>query len=128
MKIEHLAFNVPDPRAAADWYVANLGMRIVRSGEAPKHGRFVADDAGVMIELYNDDADRHLDLAGLGETTFHLAFASADLDGDLARLTAAGARQVGEINASSPRGDRLAFLRDPFGLTLQLAQRAQPIA
>ena len=28
---------------------------------------------------------------------------------------------------ASPRGDRLAFVRDPFGLTLQLAQRAEPI-
>jgi catechol 2,3-dioxygenase-like lactoylglutathione lyase family enzyme len=126
LKIEHLAINIPDPRAAADWYVANLGMRIVRSGPAPKHGRFVADDAGVMIELYDDPDDRHLDLKGIGEQTFHLAFTSTDLDKDIARLTAAGGRQVGDINAS-PRGDRLAFVRDPFGLTLQLAQRAEPL-
>lgn len=127
MKIEHLALNVPDPRAAADWYVAHLGFRLVRSGQAPKHGRFVADDAGVMLELYDDPAGAHLDLARLHEATFHLALVTTDLPADIARLSAAGARQLGAIN-DTPRGDRLAFLRDPFGLTLQLAQRAEPVA
>ncbi|HEY4202730.1 MAG TPA: VOC family protein [Devosiaceae bacterium] len=126
MKIEHLAFNVPDPRAVADWYIAHLGMRLVRSGDAPKYGRFLADDAGVMIELYDDPVDPHLDLNGLGEATFHLALTSVDLDHDIAALTAAGAVQVGVTN-HTPRGDKLAFLRDPWGLTLQLAQRAEPV-
>ena len=127
MRIEHLALNVPDPRAAADWYIAHLGMRLVRSGPPPKHGRFIADDRGVVIELYDDPADRHLDLGNLGEATFHLALVSDDIETDMARFCAAGARQIGPIN-SSAKGDRLAFLRDPFGLTLQLAQRVEPLA
>ncbi len=127
MRIEHIAFNVPDPRAAADWYVAHLGMRLVRSGPAPKHGRFVADAAGIMIELYDDPDDRHFDLRGLGAPTFHLALVSADLDADLKRLVEAGAGRIGEVNVTA-RNDRLAFLRDPFGLVLQLAQRGTPIA
>ncbi|WP_309083778.1 VOC family protein [Chelativorans sp.] len=127
MKIEHLAINTPDPRAAADWYAPHLGFKVVRSGPAPKHGRFLVDDRGMVIELYDDPADRHLDLAKLGETTFHLALASEDIERDIERLCAAGARQVGDIN-DTPRGDRLAFLRDPFGLTLQLAQRREPLA
>jgi len=126
VKIEHIAFNIPDPRAAADWYVANLGMRIVRAGAEPKHGRFVADDAGVMFELYNDAAAPHTGLAGIDVAALHVALASADIEDDVARLVAAGAAQIGGIN-TTPAGDRLAFLRDPFGLTLQLAQRVKPI-
>lgn len=126
MRIEHIALNIADPRAAADWYVAHLGMRLVRSGPAPKHGRFVADEGGVMLELYDDPADRHLDLAGLGAPTFHIALVSADINADIARLSAAGAMPIGDINTTA-RNDRLAFLRDPFGLVLQLAQRAEPV-
>jgi len=124
MKIEHFALNVPDPRRMADWYVAHLGMTIARSGPAPKHGRFLADDNGVMIELYDDPADPHYDLPGTGTATFHLAFTVSDMASERQRLIAAGATAVGDVN-TSPKGDQLAFLRDPFGLTLQLAMRAQ---
>ena len=31
MDIEHFALNVPDPVAAAAWYVEHLGMRVQRS-------------------------------------------------------------------------------------------------
>jgi uncharacterized glyoxalase superfamily protein PhnB len=101
-------------------------MRLVRSGLAPKHGRFVADEQGVMLELYDDAGDRHLDLRGLGEVTFHLALISSDLDVDIARLVQAGA-ELAEPIKTTDRGDRLAFVRDPFGLTLQLAQRVRPV-
>ena len=124
MKIEHFALNVPDPRAMADWYVANLGMTIARSGPAPKHGRFLADDNGVMIELYDDPADRYFDLAGTGTATFHLAFTVSNMAEERQRLIGAGAKAVGDVN-TAPNGDQLALLRDPFGLTLQLAMRAR---
>lgn len=127
MRIEHLALNIADPAGAAGWYVAHLGMRLIRSGPAPTHGRFIADDAGVLLELYNDTAAPHLDLGHLAEASFHLALVSHDLDADIARLTAAGAAQIGAVNVT-PSGDRLAFLRDPWGLVLQLAQRVAPLA
>ncbi len=38
----------------------------------------------------------------------------------------AGATSVGEI-VETPTGDRFAMLRDPWGLALQLASRAQPL-
>ena len=51
MKIEHVAWQVADPVAAADWYVAHLGMRIVRDGGAPANVRFLADETGrVLLE------------------------------------------------------------------------------
>ena len=124
MRIEHFALNVPDPRAMAEWYVSHLGMRVVRSGPGPKHGRFLADDGGLLIELYDDPADPHFDLAATGPATFHLAIIVNDMDGERERLVAAGATPLGAVN-TTPKGDRLAFLRDPFGLTLQLAMRIE---
>ena len=42
------------------------------------------------------------------------------------RLIAVGATPVGEITENAA-GDRFAMLRDPWGLALQLAQRARPL-
>jgi len=123
MKIEHFALNVPDPRAMAGWYVAHLGMKIVSAGPEPAYIHFLADEAGAMIELYDNWADSYFDLQGTGTATFHLAFSVTDMEGERQRLIAAGATAVGEVK-TTPKGDRLAFLRDPFGLTLQLAMRA----
>ena len=43
MKIEHVAFQVADPAAMADWYVKHLGFRVRRSSDEPVVGRFIAD-------------------------------------------------------------------------------------
>jgi uncharacterized glyoxalase superfamily protein PhnB len=56
----------------------------------------------------------------------HLAFAAADIRAAHQRLVAAGAEPLGEISAN-PAGDQLAFLRDPWGLTVQLIQRVTPM-
>jgi glyoxylase I family protein len=125
MNIEHVALNVPDPRAAAAWYVAHLDMKIVRSGPAPKHMHFVADARGTMLELFDDAADRHL-LPQVSEVTFHVALVSTDIDADIDRLVTAGATLLRPV-FDAPNGDRLGFVKDPFGLSWQLAQRAVPI-
>ncbi|MEO5822605.1 MAG: VOC family protein, partial [Vicinamibacteraceae bacterium] len=49
LRIEHVALNVADPRAMADWYVTHLGMRVVRRVEGPPHTRFLADVAGATV-------------------------------------------------------------------------------
>ena len=55
MKIEHIGYQVESPAEAAEWYVANLNFRIVRSGGAPAHARFLADSVGTsIIEIYNN--------------------------------------------------------------------------
>ena len=127
MKIEHIAFNVPDPGGMAQWYVANLGMKIVFSGPPPVSGRFLADSSGkVMVELYNNPKAAPPDYFAIDPITLHLAFVSDDVPTDARRLCAAGASMVGEIN-NADNGDVLAMLRDPWGLSVQLAKRAKPM-
>ena len=53
-----------------------------------------------------------------------MAFVSEDIQADLDRLIAAGATAEGGI-ADLPGGDTMAFLRDPWGLTLQLVKRRE---
>jgi hypothetical protein len=43
-----------------------------------------------------------------------------------ARLIDAGGKAEGEINHAS-NGDVLAFVRDPWGIVIQLARRATPL-
>ncbi|MEX0886312.1 MAG: VOC family protein [Phycisphaeraceae bacterium] len=125
MQIEHLAWNVAEPVAMAAWYVEHLGMRVVRATDAPVHARFLADAAGaVMVEIYRNEAAPIPDYAAMNPLVLHLAFASEDVDADCRRLDAAGASVV-RPPYTVDGGDRLAMLRDPWGVALQLVRRAE---
>ncbi len=126
MKIEHFALNVPEPSAMAEWYAANLGMRIVMASQDSPYMHFIADDAGTMIELYNNPAAPMPDYANMNPFNFHTAFTSADIEADRARLVAAGATTVTDITVT-PRGDKLLFLRDPWNVPVQFVQRSSPL-
>ena len=53
MKIEHTAYQVEDPAAAARWYVDHLGLTVKRSQSVSPFGCFLADDGdAVMLEFY----------------------------------------------------------------------------
>jgi catechol 2,3-dioxygenase-like lactoylglutathione lyase family enzyme len=126
MNLEHLALNVTDPLAAADWYCKHLGLRIVSSSAGDPPSAFVADTNGMMIELYRRDETPILPFETLEPLTLHIALATSDAERSRQALIAAGCSPVGEIE-KTPRGDRLAFVRDPWGVVLQLAQRAAAI-
>ena len=127
MRLEHIAFNVPDVRALAAWYVENLDMRILRIVDAPQQMHFLADSAGKsLIEIYTDADASFIDYAERHANTFHLAFAVDNIESTRERLIAAGATQDGGINVT-PAGDRLAFVRDPWGNAVQLVERQQTI-
>ena len=122
MKLEHVALNVSDAPAAAAWYAEHLGLRIAKHFDEPPHIHFLADDAGSMIELYSNPAGEFPDYEQMSPYTLHLAFAVDDLAATHERLLQAGATAAGPID-TTPAGDLLAFLRDPWGTTIQLVRR-----
>jgi glyoxylase I family protein len=127
MKIEHVAYQVPDPVALADWYVEHLGLRVKRSTEGPGYARFLADDRdAVMIEVYNNPRVATPDYRAIDPLTLHLAFCTDDVPATRERLLAAGASAEGEVVVSEG-GDHLAMLRDPWGLAIQLVRRRDPM-
>jgi len=122
MKIEHIAFNVADPKGVAAWYEQNLGMTVVRHIEVPPYMHFLADDGGkVLIEIYNKPPDQVPDYAAMNPLIFHLALVSDDPTADKDRLMQAGARLVDETHTDA--GDHLVMVRDPWGHAIQLCQR-----
>jgi glyoxylase I family protein len=126
MNIEHVALNVADPVALADWYVRHLGMRIVRQVDAGPRTRFLADSAGrTVLEVYRQQAPVP-DYFGMDPMVLHVAFKVDDVAAVRATLLEAGATAATEITTSD-NGDVMTFLRDPWGVTIQLVRRAQPL-
>lgn len=126
MKLEHIAINVPDVRAAAPWYAEHLGMSIVLAADAEPYMHFLADDDGSMVELYSRSDVAPPDYSQINAFNLHFAFRVDDIEGTRDRLLAAGCSPVDEI-LTTPAGDQLIFLRDPWGVPLQLVRRNKPL-
>lgn len=122
MLLEHVAINVPDAAAMADWYVENCQMKIVIQKDGAPFTRFLSDQKGVTcIEIYSNTSQHIPDYFSQHPLVYHTAFAVDDLDKTRDELIAAGATFFEEINV--PNGTRLIMLRDPWGVPLQLCYR-----
>lgn len=127
MNIEHVALQVPEPVAMAEWYVQHLGCSVARSGGEPSFVRFLMDGSGsAMIEIYRNPRAPVPDYCSMDPMLIHVAFLSDDLAADRDRLVAAGA-SIAEDLVTTPAGDEVLILRDPWGIALQLIKRAIPM-
>jgi glyoxylase I family protein len=123
MRVEHVAFNVEDPLEMAHWYIEHLGFRVKRQVRRSPWAHFLVDESGsTMIEIYGNRDVPTSDFRNMHPGTLHLAFVSQNIQADIDRLKAAGAKLDGEIT-DLPGGDVMAFIRDPWGMTLQLVKR-----
>jgi len=127
VKIEHVAFQVAEPAAAARWYAETLGFTIKRAESASPFGQFLADDSGtVMLEFYRNPRLPVPDYAAMDPVLLHVALVADDVRATRERLIAAGARPEGDVTVNAG-GDELAMLRDPWGLPIQLVRRREPM-
>ena len=127
MKIEHVAFNVDDPLSMGRWYVEHLGFKVKRRTVDPPYAHFLADDSDtVMIEIYGNQNVPTPDYREMHPGILHLALVSDDLEYDIQRLVKAGATVVDQPQ-TTPAGDQLAMLRDPWGFAIQLVKRERPM-
>lgn len=111
----------------AEWYVKHLGFSIARSGGEPSHARFLADASGsVMLEIYRNPAAEVPDYNRADPLLMHLAYVSSEPDADRDRLVQAGAVTVDDVT-TTPAGDAIVMLRDPWGVPIQLVKRAKPM-
>ena len=126
MHSEHAGFNVPDPVSMARWYVDNCDLRIVVANDTSPYMHFVADVTGrIVFELYANPLAPIPDYASQDPLVLHLAFAVNDMTATKERLLTAGATEVSDT--TQPNGTRLAMLRDPWGIPLQLTSRSVPL-
>ncbi len=122
MKLEHVAIDVPDAEATIAWWCENLGFR--RS--APKSA-FIIDDSGEMgLEVYRTgETPAAPEYTAMNSMTLHVAFVSEDIQADVDRLVAAGAK-LETITLENP-AFQMAILRDPWGVAIQLCKREHSI-
>lgn len=84
---------------------------------------FLADSGDrVIMELYQRPDALMTNFTGQHQLTFHLAFVSDNAKGDSARLLSEGATFIEEVHKED--GSHLVMLRDPWGMPLQLCERA----
>ena len=127
VRLEHVGLNVADPVKAAQWYVDNLGMKVLREAPAPANTRFLGDAGGnMMLEIYHNPPEAVPNYAAMDPLLLHIAFMVEDVETMRSKLIAAGATPVGEVT-TTPAGDKLAMLRDPWGLAIQFVHRADPM-
>lgn len=126
MRIEHIALNVPDPLKMGRWYVEHLGFKVKRRVMEAPWAHFLADDNDSMLEIYGNDQVPVPDYAAADTMIFHIALTSPDVAADVTRLSGAGATIVLDAH-DLPNGDKMAMLRDPWGIPLQLVNRAEPM-
>lgn len=125
MIFEHFALNVPDVRATAQWYVVHLGLKVARARTDAPFTHFLADETGrVFIELYSNPVDPIPNYPAQHQLRVHFAFAVADARAERFRLEQAGATLI--VEEPFPDGTLLIMMRDPWGVPVQLCQRAQP--
>ncbi len=130
-RIDHIGIAVADLEAAATAWCAALGLEIERTEDVPSQGIRACHLAlgGNRIELIapltaTSPVARFLDRNGPG--VHHLAFAVDDLDGERARMVAAGLEPIGEPSTGSG-GKRIQFFhpRTTGGVLLEICAEAR---
>lgn len=123
MIFEHFAINVAQIDLVVPWYISHLGLNVVSAQKAPPFMTFLSDSSGrVVVELYQRSDELITNFSKQHPLTFHVAFVSENAENDKNRLLNAGASFFEEIRKED--GSHLIMLRDPWGMPLQLCQRA----
>ena len=124
MKYLHTMVRVSDLEASLDFYCNKLGLEEVRRKDVPQ-GRFTLvflaapGDEDAQVELtYNWDPEEYTGGRNFG----HLAYAVEDIYQACQRLLDGGVT----INRP-PRDGRMAFVRSPDGISIELLQRGEAL-
>jgi lactoylglutathione lyase len=128
MKYLHTMVRVTDVEASLRFYVELLGLEEVRRRESTE-GRFTLiflaapGDRDAQVELtYNWDPQESEEY-GVGRSFGHLAYAVDDIYATCQRLMDGGV----PINRP-PRDGRMAFVRSPDGISIELLQHGDALA
>lgn len=124
MKYLHTMVRVTDVAASMRFYCHALGLREVRRVEN-EQGRFTLiflaapGDEQAQVELtYNWDPERY----GIGRAFGHLAYEVEDIYARCRRLM-----EHGVIINRPPRDGRMAFVRSPDLISIELLQKGTPL-
>ena len=119
---DHIHFSVPDPKAAQDWYAANLGGIL---GEAPDRLTFGgmpwAGSPPVPVQLTWAKSAADITKPVSGSAFDAIGFSFANIDAKVKELVAAGAKVVTPVRAV-PGVWKQALVEDPWGVKIELVE------
>jgi lactoylglutathione lyase len=125
MKYLHTMVRVTDLDASLRFYRDALGMTVLRNNEYPQ-GRFTlvylaapGDDEAQVELTYNWDAEVYTGGRNFG----HLAYAVDDIYATCEKLQAHGVTIL-----RPPRDGRMAFVRSPDDISIELLQKGSALA
>lgn len=119
----HAMIRTRDPQASVRFYTEGLGLQETRRRDVEK-GRFtlifLGEDAeGPQIELTHNWDDREY---SQGDQFGHLAFQTDDIYKLCEHL-----QEMGVTILRPPRDGRMAFIKDPNGISIELLQAGEAL-
>jgi len=124
MKYLHTMVRVSDLDKSLDFYCIKLGLQEIRRYES-EQGRFTLvflaapGDEEAQVELtYNWDPEAY----GEGRNFGHLAYQVEDIYQTCQQLM-----DGGDVINRPPRDGRMAFVRSPDNISIELLQRGEPL-
>ena len=131
-RINHIHLKAPDPRKTAEWYVGAFNFKIVGDETRVFGDRFIrcmSEDGALAVNI---SGARKNETLGPGDAAAHhglehFGFDSENLEVDIARLEKLGARLL-EGPIQNPNGPRIAFLKAPDDVRVELVERKKAIA
>jgi lactoylglutathione lyase len=125
VKYLHTMVRVSDLEASLDFYCNSLGLEELRRHDSPQ-GRFTLvflaapGDSSAQVELtHNWDPEKYTGGRNFG----HLAYAVEDIYAACQRLMDGGV-----TISRPPRDGRMAFVRSPDGISIELLQTGDALA
>ena len=124
MKFLHSMIRTNCPEESVDFYTKGLGLKLVRKSDYPK-GEFslyflAEHEEAPMIELTHNWGEREYQS---GDQFGHLAFAVEDIYQTCQHLS-----DMGVVINRPPRDGRMAFVKDPNGISIELLQQGESLA
>jgi lactoylglutathione lyase len=132
MRYLHTMVRIADPAASLAFYCGLLGMREMRRVDVPQ-GRFTLIFLAAPGDTARSQAERAPELELThnwdpetytgGRNFGHLAFETEDIYALCSRLAAGGV-----VINRTPRDGRMAFVRSPDGISVELLQKGAALA
>ena len=131
-RINHIHLKAPDPRKTAEWYTKAFNFKIVGDETRVFGDRFIrcmSEDGALAVNI---SGARKNETLGPGDAAAHhglehFGFDSENLEVDIARLEKLGAHLL-EGPIQNPNGPRIAFLKAPDDVRVELVERKKAIS